>query len=475
MTGLLVYREILLPHANTVAGKAPSDAPQDVWLGIYLGEEERVGFLHFETHPVLRNEGAGIGMRVTASLKMDLLSLPTELNINGHAWRLNAGGLADFDFTLRSGKHEMVVEGDVSDGMLHSRLHVGDDVTPFTLPVDDTLFFSGGMGMTALDLPSLEPGQEVYIDSFDPMTMSVGKAKVRCVGIDPMDFRGETVDAYALETTVAGITTKAWVTEDDQMIRAETAFGFIIKQITPDEALAPVNPGQASNLIRSLAVIPTGKTPQRNASLMRVKVTGLPEDQLPPSEPTQQAEGGGVYTLRMPTEPASGATTAGLENVDDFLGADPIIATDNPKILAVAKEAIGDASTPWAKSRAIYAWVYENIDKISVISVPTALDVLRTRQGDCNEHTILFTAMARSVDIPTRVAIGLVYSEAISGFGYHAWPEVYVGGAWVPMDPTLGQPLADATHIKLLNGSIGKWAQLVRFIGQIEVEVLEVQ
>ena len=43
------------------------------------------------------------------------------------------------------------------------------------------------------------------------------------------------------------------------------------------------------------------------------------------------------------------------------------------------------------------------------MSLPSALEVLKTRVGDCNEHTTLYVAMARSLGIPARIAVGLVY------------------------------------------------------------------
>jgi len=127
--------------------------------------------------------------------------------------------------------------------------------------------------------------------------------------------------------------------------------------------------------------------------------------------------------------------------------------------------------TRWDKALALHDWVYENIDKVPVISIPMALDVLRTMEGDCNEHTVLFTALTRAAAIPTRIAVGLVWSDQLQGFGYHAWPEVHIGH-WIPMDPTLGEPVADATHIKLLNGNIDQWIQLVPYLGQLQIEVL---
>jgi hypothetical protein len=43
------------------------------------------------------------------------------------------------------------------------------------------------------------------------------------------------------------------------------------------------------------------------------------------------------------------------------------------------------------------------------------------------------------------------------------------------MDPTRGQVAADATHIKLLNGSIEAWVRLAAYIGQIELEVVAIE
>ncbi len=44
------------------------------------------------------------------------------------------------------------------------------------------------------------------------------------------------------------------------------------------------------------------------------------------------------------------------------------------------------------------------------LSIPSALEVLEQRAGDCNEHTVLFTALARAAGIPCRVATGLAWS-----------------------------------------------------------------
>jgi len=82
-------------------------------------------------------------------------------------------------------------------------------------------------------------------------------------------------------------------------------------------------------------------------------------------------------------------------------------------------------------------------------------------------------AFARALKIPSRVAIGLVWSDELNAFGYHAWPEVYTG-RWIALDPTFGERYASPTHIKLFTGSIDQWARLMAFVGKIEIEVVSV-
>ena len=107
------------------------------------------------------------------------------------------------------------------------------------------------------------------------------------------------------------------------------------------------------------------------------------------------------------------------------------------------------------------------------MSLPSAREVLRTKVGDCNEHTALYVAMARAAGIPARIAVGLVYIHG--AFYYHAWPEVYVdNGLWLPVDPTLNQFPADTTHLRLTRGGLDKQAAILPLMGRLKIDVLDV-
>ena len=111
------------------------------------------------------------------------------------------------------------------------------------------------------------------------------------------------------------------------------------------------------------------------------------------------------------------------------------------------------------------------VEKKPTVSLPSALEVLRTKVGDCNEHTALFVALARSLGIPARINVGLVYVRG--AFYYHAWPEVYIDegkgqGLWLPVDPTFNQFPADATHVRLARGGLDKQAAILPMIGKTQ-------
>ncbi|MBI2431289.1 MAG: transglutaminase domain-containing protein [Candidatus Hydrogenedentes bacterium] len=473
MMGLLVYHEVLLPRWHSAPPRSSASARRDVWMGIFVAQE-RAGFLHLHSAPELRHSMLSSRLDLTLKMSLSLMDRPTDLFVNGSALRTHDGSLSEFDFTIQSGEHEMRVNGSVAEGQLSGIVRTAGETLPLRLPVSDALLLGGGAGMTAIDVPLLHPGEILYVDSFDPTTMAVSKAKLTGVGEDTIALAGEYVHTFIVDASIGSIDSRAWLTADGEVVRAETPFGFSIQKMSPEEALAPVQAGASTNLIRSLAVRPAGKAPRRNTRLMKIRLSGVAEADLPPVSDLQRRSGD-VFEVAASTLPESGADQT-LPNQEraDALASDVFVTADHEKIQELAQEIAGADPDPWRQAQHVYMWVYTSIEKTSVISVPNALEVLRTRQGDCNEHTILFTALTRALGIPTRIAIGLVWSDEMGIFGYHAWPEVFVG-KWIAMDPTLGQPFADATHLKLLNGGIQEWTRLVPYIGRLEIEVLEVE
>ncbi len=78
------------------------------------------------------------------------------------------------------------------------------------------------------------------------------------------------------------------------------------------------------------------------------------------------------------------------------------------------------------------------------------------RAGYCEQFAGTYAAMARSVGLPARVAVGFTPGDAVPGQPHsfvvrgrhaHAWPEVYIAGAgWVLFEPTPGRGAPNAAY-----------------------------
>ena len=114
------------------------------------------------------------------------------------------------------------------------------------------------------------------------------------------------------------------------------------------------------------------------------------------------------------------------------------------------------------------------------VDVFSAIDVLDRGAAECQGNTYLYTAFARALGIPTRVVKGLVYTENAAGHGggfvYHTWAESVVDGRWRAVDATFGQPVADATHVKLVEGeNLADLAVIVPLIGRLDATAYAVR
>ncbi len=67
-----------------------------------------------------------------------------------------------------------------------------------------------------------------------------------------------------------------------------------------------------------------------------------------------------------------------------------------------------------------------------------ASEVARRREGDCTEHAVLLTALARHAGWPARIVLGVALvddGKQVAALG-HAWSEIHDGRSWILADAT---------------------------------------
>jgi len=164
---------------------------------------------------------------------------------------------------------------------------------------------------------------------------------------------------------------------------------------------------------------------------------------------------------------------AGAGAAKDDLASTPQANSDAPEIKRLAREVAGDAKGTYEAARRLSDHVYRTLEKAYGASRDRASDVLQAGKGDCTEHAVLLVALARALGIPARGVHGLVYARYEDGQNalyWHAWAEVRSAGEWIAMDPTFGQPVADATHVAL---GAGTQVDTVGLLGALKVVGVE--
>jgi transglutaminase-like putative cysteine protease len=305
------------------------------------------------------------------------------------------------------------------------------------------------------------------------VTIAIGHREVFTAGVR------RPIPAFRIEMSYSGITTTAWVTDTGEIVREESPMGLITVLETQEQATAlAVSNRMREDMLEASAIVPVmGRhviTESRDVELLRLRVTGADL-----TSPDLQGEGqridGDVIEIIDPRQFTATATPADL---DRYLQPETFIESDAPEIRAEAERLVQGVTGVRARAERLTREVNALVEKRPTVSLPSALEVLRTKVGDCNEHTVLFVAMARALGIPARINVGVAYVRG--AFYYHAWPEVYLDegngrGLWLPVDPTFNQFPADATHVRLARGGLDKQTAILPLIGRAKMTVVDVK
>jgi len=227
------------------------------------------------------------------------------------------------------------------------------------------------------------------------------------------------------------------------------------------------------DILESTAIASSARLDRARIGRLRVKLGNVELAGYDLEGERQSLSGDTLHIIRERPEALRASYTLPASREGRFreeLAAEPLLQSRDPRIIALAQRIAGGETDPRIVAERLNQWVYDSVKKRITIGVPNALQVLRTMSGDCNEHTQLYIALARAAGLPARSAAGLALVRG--KFYYHAWPEVYLGN-WVAVDPTFGQFPADAAHLRFIIGGLTRQADLLRLIGQLEIDVIE--
>jgi hypothetical protein len=458
-----------------------------VWRGVYY-RGEKIGFTVSQT----TRTDEGFELQEDGRLQMLLLGQDTAAAIRTTARVDTAFTLRSFDFSLDPGTGPITVKGTLdrpaqAGGTYRLALAIdsGGATRNETRELPEAPVLSLNLSRLLAN-GGLVPGTKHVKTVLDPATLQSAAMTVT-VGDRGVVRANETmIPAFRVETEFRGLKTTSWVTDTGDVVREESPLGLMTIRESAERARGLAVSGRVqADLLRAAAVVPAMRgriDDPRDVRRLRLRLDGadLPADEL---NGAGQTVVGNVIEI---VDPRSLQPAPRDTETQRYLKAEPLLESDAPEIRAEAEQAVRGATDDRGRAERLTRYVNGLLDKKPTVSLPSAREVLRTKVGDCNEHTALFVAMARSIGMPARIAVGLVFMHG--AFYYHAWPEVYITetdpstplgaggrGLWLPVDPTLNQYPADATHLRLTRGGLDKQAVVLPLIGRLKMTVLDIE
>lgn len=462
------------------AGAAPepqrqelADWPErDYWAGIVFNGQ-KIGFSHLS---LAAAEAPGrFEIRSETTFVLRFLGVDKRVN-------LKSVDLVREDLQLDSFRYEYVIdgsplqlEGERRGDAIELRLGRGDAAERLRLDAPGAVYPQAAV-LLYPTLHGLAVGREHRYQVFSGELQRLVEVRQQVAAYERSELFDRSDDAaFRVETTMEGYAVKTWIAPGGAPLLEIGLNGVLISGRETEARARGYLVAASLNKSEALLEFALARPAQpiadpRRVRTMRIALSGA--ERALPSDENQRCAREGVETL---CSVGSGDAAAPARSEPrDLASSLPVPAAD-PLIAATAHEIAGPATDARQKVDRIVAWIGANI-RVSPADVWSALDVLRTRQAECQGHAYLYAALARALGIPTRLANGIVYSEEFEGFLFHTWAESLVDGRWLAVDPTFGAVPADTTHVKLLEGeTLAQLLPLADWVGRLKVRVLAVE
>jgi hypothetical protein len=465
---VFVYRvewgggRVLTPEIRKLA----SQEPEEEWLALFQ-RGRKVGYSHNRLTP----RGDGFDLNEELFLRLLFLGETHEILSTTQAWLGRDYSLSTFTFRLQAGPVAFRLEGTAAPGKLLLVSRVAGDLQTAEIPLSGPVYLGGGM-KAFLAQQRLRVGNVYRLNLFDPSTMSQSLVPLRVEAKETILLDSRSYASFRVAMDYHGIQLKSWISPYGEVLKEEGFLGMTLVKTDAESALKGLEGGAGADLVRAAAVVPDRTVPRpRELKRLRLELTGVTGEGLDLAGERQQWQGRQLTIIRESLHDLRPVRIpwTGRGMVRD-LQPDLLVQSDAPELEKQSAEIIGVERDGLTAVKKISSWVYRQVEKRPTLSIPSAIEVWRERAGDCNEHSVLFAALARAAGIPTRIAAGLLYAD--DRFFYHAWNEVYLG-RWITVDATLDQVPADATHVRLILGGPERQVELVRVIGKLGIRVLD--
>ncbi len=441
------------------------------WMEIYL-KGKKVGYAVTHVSPV---EDEYL-IQEQVFLKLNLLGQASVIRTVTQSVADHQFHLKNFFFRMTSGVVSFHVSGKVDGNRMLLKIGEGLAKRNESIILSEKPVIGGGIALFFRGR-RLEAGDSFMFPVFDPSTMAQKNMVLKVEGKETIVINRIEYKAIRLSGEMLGQGMTFWLDESGNVLKQTGFMGLTLVKSSVGRASKDIDGGGGDDFYELAAIGLKRQLPRAGMlTYLKLEVEGLNDIRFDTSMLNRERQRFRSGILEITKEKVPLKATYSLPYTGDstemksFLQPELNIESDHKEIREKALEVARESKNPILVAQRLKSWVYKNLRKQPVLAVPGALEVLNKRIGDCNEHSVLLTALLRASGIPARVCVGLVYVRG--GFYYHAWTEGYLG-EWVSMDATLNQMPVDATHIKLVEGGLRRQVGIIGLIGKIGLKVID--
>lgn len=308
--------------------------------------------------------------------------------------------------------------------------------------------------------------------SLNALTGSVEQVEMRFARTATLDLDGARQTVSVVETRSQGA--RGWdvvsVTRDGRIL--EQRSGGVVAKVEPEHVATQL---ETLDILELTSVPVPRPLPRAVPGAIRYRLRGVPAAYVSGGRQTVHEQGRELVVTVRAVEPAAADRTRDpsrhtvARGLEWSLAPTAVIDSDHPEIVRTARQITRNDEGVYATARRVCHWVASRVKAVpGAGTARRASDVLANSRVDANAYQQLFLALARAAGVPARGVNGLTFlnRDGKNLLVWAGWVEVLAGSEWIPMDPRLDQPVADATHLALGHGDS---LDTTGLIGGIEV------
>ena len=464
MSFLLIKRQSVAPApVLTLRGSEKITESSEEWWGIYY-RGEKIGYASQAIMPKTKgyklNDYSQLNLNLLGTVQPAQSQLEMEAN---DEWILQR-----FEFALNSKEIGFKARGAVNNNKLVLEIDSAGHRSSREITLSQAPYLLAALKPYVVT-QQLEIGKKFYFSTFDPATLSQQITTIVIDGREQIRIGNRLEPAIKMRQSFGGISVLSWVDVHGRTLKEESPAGMSMVRQSQQEAKNLPSRSIPVDLIAQVS-IPLAKpiVDVQALSALHLKLGGIDLANFALDGGRQKLTGDQLVITREDLSKLGIAALPVKEpRLQTFLQPTAFMQSDHPSIKTLALRIIGAETNAMKAAAKLKDWVYRELAKEPTVSIPNALEVLQARKGDCNEHTVLFNALARAAGIPAKTVVGVVYLRG--AFYYHAWSEIWLGG-WVTLDSVLDQFPADVTHVKFLEGEIDRQIDILQLIGNLKIE-----